>query len=52
MAIVAGTGTPAAQTRTGAGISGDDRGAAVLHDDQAVFGKRRQGMPDDAVSAI
>ena len=47
-AVVAGAGPPPAQARITAGLSGDDRGAAVPHDDQAVCGERLQGMPDDA----
>ena len=47
-AIVAGPRAPAAQARTSAGLSGDDRGAAVPQDDQAVCGERLQGVPDDA----
>ena len=47
-AVVAGTRPPPAQARITAGLSGNDRGAAVPHDDQAVRGERLQGVPDDA----
>jgi len=39
-AVVAGTGPPPAQARIIAGLSGNDGGAAVSHDDQAVRGER------------
>jgi hypothetical protein len=47
-AVVAGTGPPAAQARIIAGRSGDDRGAAVPHDDQAICAEGLESVPDDA----
>ena len=47
-AIVARAGPPSAQARITAGLSGNDRGTAVPHDDQAVRGERLQGVPHDA----
>ena len=46
--VVARAGRPPAQARITAGLTGDDRRAAVSHDDQAVRGERLQGVPDDA----
>jgi hypothetical protein len=45
---MAGTGPPPAQARITTGLSGDDRGTAVPHDDQAVRGQRLESLPDDA----
>jgi hypothetical protein len=47
-AVVARARPPPAQARITAEFSGNDRGAAVPHDDQAVGGERLQGVPDDA----
>ena len=38
-AVVAGAGPPPAQARIIAGLSGDDRGTDMPHDDQAVRGE-------------
>ncbi len=48
LAVVAGTGTSADRARITAGLSGDDRVAAVPHQDQAVGGQRFESCPDDA----
>jgi hypothetical protein len=45
---MAGTRPPPAQARITTGLSGNDRGATVPHDDQAVRGERLQGVADDA----
>ena len=50
LAVVAGTGTSADRARITAGLSGDDRVAAVPHEDQAVGGQRFESCPDDAGS--
>src|ERR1700693_1601378 len=46
--VVAGTRPPPAQARITPRLSGNDRGAALPDDDQAVRGERLQGVPDDA----
>ena len=48
--VVVLTGAPADRTRTIAGFAGDDRGAAVLDDDQVVRGELLEGVPDDAAA--
>jgi hypothetical protein len=46
-AVVAGTRPPPAQARITAGLSGNDRGTTMPHDDQTVRGERLQSVPDD-----
>lgn len=46
-AVVAGTRPRPAQARITAGIFGDDCGAAVPRDDQAIRRERLEGVPDD-----
>jgi hypothetical protein len=48
LAVVAGTGAPADRARITTRLSGDDRVAAVPHQDQAVGGQRFESCPDDA----